>query len=190
MAKHQGVTYSEINLTRLRKDKPMLLTIAVAVGILVISNTAYAQLAPQHASDLVTLRQSQTGEHCVDRTSGVDEGFKMTNRVTPTGYIVPFVIPPGQVLVITDYQWGPSNVGPNVFEPVSLLLQGGGDPVTVSASGNNSPGANGTSANGLAGSSASVMGWVAVGPATSICVSGSAEPNPFAIVHGFLAPNQ
>jgi hypothetical protein len=37
----------------------MLLTIAVAVGILVISNIAYAQLAPQRASDLVTLRACQ-----------------------------------------------------------------------------------------------------------------------------------
>jgi hypothetical protein len=170
--------------------RQMLLTIAVAVGILVISNTGYAQLAPQRASDLVTLRQSQTGQHCIDRTSGADEGFQMTNRVTSTGYIVPFVIPVGKVLVITDYQWGPSNVGPNAFEPVSLLLQGGGDPVTVSASGNNSPGANGNNANGLVGSSASVVGWVAVRPATAICISGSVQPNPFAIVHGFLAPDQ
>lgn len=42
----------------------MSLTIAVAVGILVISNIAYAQLAPQRASDLVTLRQSQNDERC------------------------------------------------------------------------------------------------------------------------------
>jgi hypothetical protein len=165
----------------------MLLTIAVAVGMLVISNIAYAQLAPQRASDLVTLRISQIGEQCID-SSGTVQGFKMTNQVTSTGYIVPFVIPAGQVLVITDYQWGPSFVGPNVFEPVSLLLQGGGDPTTVSAGGNNSPGAQG--GNGLAGSSASVVGWVAVRPATSICVSGGIQPNPFAIVHGFLAPDQ
>jgi hypothetical protein len=168
----------------------MLLTIAIAVGILVISKIAYAQLAPQHASDLVTLRQSQTGEHCINRTTKANEGFAMTNQVTSTGYIVPFVIPQGKVLVITDFQWGPTNVGPNAFEPVSLLLQGGGDPVTVSATGNNSPGANSTSANGLVGSNASVVGWVAVRPATSICISGSLQPNPFAIVHGFLAPDQ
>jgi hypothetical protein len=165
----------------------MLLTIAIAVGI---SNIAYAQLAPQHASDLVTLRQSQTGEHCINRTTKANEGFAMTNQVTSTGYIVPFVIPQGKVLVITDFQWGPTNVGPNAFEPVSLLLQGGGDPVTVSATGNNSPGANSTSANGLVGSNASVVGWVVVRPATSICISGSLQPNPFAIVHGFLAPDQ
>ena len=156
----------------------MLLTIAVAVGILVISNIAYAQLAPQRASDLVTLRISQTGEHCINRTTKANEGFQMTNQVTSTGYIVPFAIPNGKVLVITDYQWGPSNVGPNAFEPVSLLLQGGDDPETVS---------NG---NGLVGSSASVVGWVAVRPATSICISGSIQPNPFAIVHGFLAPDE
>jgi hypothetical protein len=166
----------------------MLLTIAVAVGILVISNIAYAQLAPQRASDLVTLRISQTGEHCINRTTGAIEGFQMTNQVTSTGYIVPFVIPNGKVLVITDYQWGPSNVGPNAFEPVSLLLQGGGNPENVSATGNNSPGA--ASGNGLVGSSASIVGWVAVRPATSICISGSVQPNPFAIVHGFLAPDE
>jgi|ERR1700730_1088679 hypothetical protein len=166
----------------------MLLTIAVAVGILVISNIAYAQLTPQRASDLVTLRISQTGEHCVNRTTGASEGFAMTNQVTSTGYIIPFVIPSGKVLVITDFQWGPTNVGPNAFEPVSLLLQGGGDPVTVSATGNNSPGA--ASGNGLVGSSASVAGWVAVKPATLICVSGSIQPNPFAVVHGFLAPDE
>jgi hypothetical protein len=168
----------------------MLLTIAVTVGIPVISNTAYAQLAPQRASDLVTLRQSESGEHCINRTTGVVEGFKMTNQVVSTGYILPFVIPNGKVLVITDWQWGPSFVGPNVFEPVSLLLQGGGDPVTVSASGSNSPGANSTSANGQVGSSASVVGWVAVRPATDICVNGGAQPNPFAIVHGFLATDE
>jgi hypothetical protein len=166
----------------------MFLTIVVAIGIFVIANTAFAQLAPQHASDLVTLRQSQTGEHCVDRSSGTVEGFKMTNQVTSTGYIVPFVIPKGKVLVITDYQWGPSRVGANTFEPVSLILQGGGNPTTVSASGNNSPGAQ--SGNGLVGSNASVAGWVAVRPATDICVNGGVQPNPFAIVHGFLAPDQ
>jgi hypothetical protein len=165
----------------------MLLTIAVAVGILVISNIAYAQLAPQHASDLVTLRQSQTGEHCVNRTTGASEGFAMTNRVLSNGAIIPFVIPSGQVLVITDFQWGPTNVGPNAFEPVSLLLQGGEEAMTVSATGNNSPGA--ASGNGLVGSSASIVGWVAVKPATLICVSGSIQPNPFAVVHGFLAPD-
>jgi hypothetical protein len=165
----------------------MLLTIAVAVGILVISNIAYAQLAPQHASDLVTLRQSQTGEHCVNRTTGASEGFAMTNRVLSNGAIIPFVIPSGQVLVITDFQWGPTNVGPNAFEPVSLLLQGGEEAMTVSATGNNSPGA--ASGNGLVGSSASIVGWVAVKPATLICVNGSIQPNPFAVVHGFLAPD-
>jgi hypothetical protein len=165
----------------------MLLAIAVAVGILVISNIAYAQLAPQHASDLVTLRQSQTGEHCVNRTTGASEGFAMTNRVLSNGAIIPFVIPSGQVLVITDFQWGPTNVGPNAFEPVSLLLQGGEEAMTVSATGNNSPGA--ASGNGLVGSSASIVGWVAVKPATLICVSGSIQPNPFAVVHGFLAPD-
>ena len=166
----------------------MLLAIGVAVGILGISNIAYAQLAPQHASDLVTLRQSQTGEHCVNRTTGASEGFAMTNRVLSNGAIIPFVIPSGQVLVITDFQWGPTNVGPNAFEPVSLLLQGGEEAMTVSATGNNSPGA--ASGNGLVGSSASIVGWVAVKPATLICVSGSIQPNPFAVVHGFLAPDQ
>jgi hypothetical protein len=166
----------------------MLLAIAVAVGILVISNIAYAQLAPQRASDLVTLRQSLTGEHCVNRTTGASEGFAMTNRVLSNGAIIPFVIPSGQVLVITDFQWGPTNVGPNAFEPVSLLLQGGEEAMTVSATGNNSPGA--ASGNGLVGSSASIVGWVAVKPATLICVNGSIQPNPFAVVHGFLAPDQ
>ena len=165
----------------------MLLAIAFAVGILGISNIAYAQLAPQHASDLVTLRQSQTDQHCVNRTTGASEGFAMTNQVTSTGYIIPFVIPSGKVLVITDFQWGPTNVGPNAFEPVSLLLQGGEEAMTVSATGNNSPGA--ASGNGLVGSSASIVGWVAVKPATLICVSGSIQPNPFAVVHGFLAPD-
>src|SRR5215469_3819660 len=168
----------------------MLLAIAIAVGILVISNIAYAQLAPQNASDLVTLRQSQTGVHCVNRATGADEGFAMTNRVLSNGAIIRFVIPSGQVLVITDFQWGPTNVGPNAFEPVSLLLQGGEEAMTVSATGNNSPGANSTSANGLVGSNASIVGWVAVNPATTICVSGSAQPNPFAVVHGFLAPDK
>src|SRR3984893_5537876 len=166
----------------------MLLAIAVGVGILVISNTAYAQLAPQHASDLVTLRISQTGEHCINRTTKANEGFAMTNQVTSTGYIIPFVIPSGKVLVITDFQWGPTNVGPNAFEPVSLLLQGGEEAMTVSATGNNSPGA--ASGNGLVGSSASIVGWVAVNPATLICVSGSIQPNPFAVVHGFLATDE
>ena len=166
----------------------MLLAIAVGVGILVISNIAYAQLAPQHASDLVTLRQSQIGEHCVNRTTGASEGFAMTNRVLSNGAIIPFVIASGQVLVITDFQWGPTNVGPNAFEPVSLLLQGGEEAMTVSATGNNSPGA--ASGNGLVGSSASIVGWVAVKPATLICVSGSIQPNPFAVVHGFLAPDE
>ena len=62
----------------------MLLTIAVAAGILVISTIAYARLAPQHASDLVTLRQSSTGEHCINRTTRANEGFQMTNQVTST----------------------------------------------------------------------------------------------------------
>lgn len=166
----------------------MLLAIAVAVGILVISNIAYAQLAPQHASDLVTLRQSQTGAHCVNRTTGASEGFAMTNRVLSNGAIIPFVIPSKQVLVITDFQWGPTNAGPNAFEPVSLLLQGGEEAMTVSATGNNSPGA--ASGNGLVGSNASIVGWVAVQPATMICVSGGIQPNPFAVVHGFLAPDE
>jgi len=166
----------------------MLLAIAIAVVMLVISNIAYAQLAPQNASDLVTLRQSQTGEHCVNRTTGASEGFAMTNRVLSNGAIIPFVIPSGQVLVITDFQWGPTNVGPNAFEPVSLLLQGGEEAMTVSATGNNSPGA--ASGNGLVGSNASIVGWVAVEPATLICVSGSIQPNPFAVVHGFLAPDK
>ena len=166
------------------------LLFALAVSPLVAMHTAHAQLAPQHASDLVTLRQSTTGEHCVNRTTGASEGFAMTNRVLSNGAIIPFAIPSGQVLVITDFQWGPTNVGPNAFEPVSLLLQGGEEAMTVSATGNNSPGANSTSANGLVGSNASVVGWVAVKPATSICVNGSIQPNPFAVVHGFLAPDQ
>jgi hypothetical protein len=166
------------------------LLFALAVSPLVVSHTAHAQLAPQHASDLVTLRQSTTGEHCVSRTTGASEGFAMTNRVLSNGAIIPFAIPSGQVLVITDFQWGPTNVGPNAFEPVSLLLQGGEEPMIVSATGNNSPGANSTSANGLVGSNASIVGWVAVKPATSICVNGSIQPNPFAVVHGFLALDQ
>jgi hypothetical protein len=101
------------------------LLLALAVSPLVVSHTAHAQLAPQHASDLVTLRQSTNDERCINRTTGATAGFQMTNQVTSTGYIIPFSIPAGKVLVITDFQWGPAYVGPNAFEPVSLLLQGG-----------------------------------------------------------------
>jgi hypothetical protein len=159
--------------------------IAIAVSVLALSNTAHAQLAPQNPSDLVTLKISNMGEHC----SG-NQGFKMNRRVFSDGSTDTFSIPDGQVLVITDFQWGPTFVGANNFESVALTIETVFYGQTaVGVGGNNSPGAAG-GANGLAGSGASIQNLVAVKPGVSICVNGGIQPNPFAIVHGFLAIDQ
>jgi hypothetical protein len=164
--------------------RQMLLTIALAVSMLVVSNTAHAQLAPQRASDLVTLNINPA-ERCDD-----GEGFRMNIRVLSNGFTEPFSIPAGQVFVITDWQWFSSAIiGANAFEGVALVIetvQSGKH--TVGVAGNNTPGAAGA-ANGVTGSSASIVNLVAVKPVAHICVVGTANPNPFAIVHGFLAPD-
>jgi hypothetical protein len=165
--------------------RQMLLTIALAVSMLVVSNTAHAQLAPQRASDLVTLNINPA-ERCDD---GV--GFRVNIRILADGFTERFSIPAGQVFVITDWQWFTSSViGTNAFEPVALVIetvQSGKQ--TVGIAGNSTPGAQGI-ANGITGSSASIVNMVAVKPVAHICVVGTASPNPFAVVHGFLAPNQ
>src|SRR4030095_58053 len=90
--------------------RQMLLTIALAVSMLVVSNTAHAQLAPQRASDLVTLNINPA-ERCDD-----GEGFRMNIRVLSNGFTEPFSIPAGQVFVITDWQWFSSAIiGANAF---------------------------------------------------------------------------
>jgi hypothetical protein len=165
--------------------RQMLLTIALAVSMLVVSNTAHAQLVPQRASDLVTLN-TNTSQRCDD-----GQGFRMNIRVLSDGFAELFSIPQGQVFVITDWQWFSSAViGTNAFEGVALVIetvQSGKH--TVGIAGNNTPGAQGV-ANGVTGSSASIVNMVAVKPVAHICVVGTANPNPFAVVHGFLAPDQ
>lgn len=165
--------------------RQMVLTIALAVSMLVVSNTAHAQLAPQRASDLVTLNINPS-ERCDD-----GQGFRMNIRILSDGFTEPFSIPQGQVFVITDWQWFSSAViGPNAFEGVALTIetvQSGKR--TVGVAGNTTPGAQGI-ANGVTGSSASIVNLVAVKPVAHICVVGATNPNPFAVVHGFLAPDQ
>ena len=162
--------------------RQMLLTTALAVSILVVSNTAHAQLAPQRASDLVTLNINP-----LERCEG-GEGFRMNIRVLSSGFTEPFSIPSGKVFVITDWQWFSSSIiGANAFEGVALVIetvQSGKH--TVGVAGNNTPGA---AANGVTGSSASIVNLVAVKPVAHICVVGTVNPSPFAIVHGFLAPD-
>ncbi len=162
-----------------------LLTLALAVSMFVVSHTAQAQLAPQRASDLVTLNINPA-ERCLD-----GQGFRVNIRVLSTGFTEPFSIPGGQVFVITDWQWFSSAViGSNAFEGVALTIETvqGGKRV-VGIAGNATPGAQGI-ASGVTGSNASIMNLVAVKPVAHICVVGTANANPFAVVHGFLAPDQ
>jgi hypothetical protein len=94
------------------------------------------------------------------------------------------------VLVITDWQWFSSFfIGANAFEGVTLTLETvffGKQ--TVALAGNNTPGANGV-ANGVTGSSASIVSPVVVKPPAHICVEGDFSSRPFVVVHGFFAPD-
>ena len=160
-----------------------LLTIAVAVSTLVVSNTAHAtELAPRHASDLVTL-------FAIGGPACPFGGLRMSMRVRSDGLTEPFSIPAEQVLVITDWQWGPVVRGVNAWESATLSLQTGGTNSLVGVSGGNTGGAAGV-ADGRTGSGPSIEGLVAVKPGVFICVGSQSGTLPFAVVHGFLAKDK
>jgi len=166
----------------------MLVPIAVllAVSMLVVPNGVSAAVVPEKPSDLVTLEPQG---FC---PMG---GFDMTLRVLPNGTDAPFSIPPGRVLVITDWQWGNSPTGrSNSWENAALSLQTDNPPrsITVGVAGNATPGAQGTAPfNEATSNNASIVGMVVVKPGVHICVEAQTRRAPqSAVVHGFLATDE
>ena len=159
--------------------------VLIALSIIIIFNgVSVADVVPEKPSDLVTL---------IPQGFCPSGGFDMTIRVLSDASEVPFSIPPGRVLVITDWQWGRIYTGgTNSWEIASLTLQTDTAIVTVGVSGNSSPGEPGTNPfNQDTSGNTSIMGMVVVKPGVHVCVSTESRGFPnAAVVHGFLATDQ
>src|SRR3954463_114733 len=109
---------------------------AVAFGALFMTNSSYAQVQPNAPSDLVTLVSDAT--LCPSGNAN-----RLGLRIFRDGSAAPFSIPPGLVLIITDWQWGPVfTTEANHWEIAELTLETPqGSIGTVAVSGNASPGA-------------------------------------------------
>jgi hypothetical protein len=162
------------------------ITTAAGLSMLVVPNGVSAAVVPDKPSDLVTLEPEG---FC---PMG---GFDMTLRVLPNATDVPFSIPQGRVLVITDWQWGNSPTGrSNSWENAALSLQTANPPraITVGVAGNSTPGAQGTAPfDQETSNNASIVGMVVVKPGVHICVEAETRGAPqSAVVHGFLATDE
>ena len=166
------------------------IVVVLAVSMLIVSNGVSAAVVPEKPSDLVTL---QAQGFCPEG------GFDMKLRVLPDGSDQPFSIPPGRVLVITDWQWG--NTVPlvsNFWQSAALTLQTDNPrrSIAVGVAGNATPEAQGTPPfNQSTSNNASIVGMVVVKPGVHVCVSvfkqNGEQGNPHAaVVHGFLARDE
>ena len=163
----------------------MLVPIAVALAVsmlVVLNGVSVAQVVPAQPSDLVTLIPS--GASCPFG------GARMSLRILSDGSAVQgFSPPPGSVLVITDWQWGPVVRGVNAWEGAGLTLQSNAiGSILVGLSGGNTGGAQG--GDGRTGSGPSIMNMIAVKPGIFICITMESQTGVPAVVHGFLAPDE
>lgn len=91
-------------------SKEMLaLSVVVLLGVWGLSEEAHArgvleQLAPSRPSDLVTIRSS--GAKC-----SPSPWLKLDTQINGDGTLSPFVIPAGQVLVVTSVDFRQGNTG-------------------------------------------------------------------------------
>jgi hypothetical protein len=170
----------------------ILVSIAMllAVSMLIVPNGVSAAVVPEKPSDLVTL---QAQGFCPEG------GFDMKLQVLPNGTDVPFSIPPGRVLVITDWQWGNIvTLESNFWQSAALTLQTDNPrrSIAVGVAGNATPGAQGTPPfNQSTSNNASIVGMVVVEPGVHVCVSvfrqnGTQGFPQAAVVHGFLARDE
>jgi hypothetical protein len=158
--------------------------------MLIVPNGVSAAVVPEKPSDLVTL---QAQGFCPEG------GFDMKLQVLPNGTDVPFSIPPGRVLVITDWQWGNIvTLESNFWQSAALTLQTDNPrrSIAVGVAGNATPGAQGTPPfNQSTSNNASIVGMVVVEPGVHVCVSvlkqnGEQGFPQAAVVHGFLARDE
>jgi hypothetical protein len=159
---------------------------AAAVGTLLAPDIGHAAVEPDAPSQLVTL---------VSDATLCPSGFsnRLGLRVFPDGSAVPFSIPAGFVLVITDWQWGPVFIEEaNHWENAELSLETPqGLTALVAVSGNTTPGAQSNSINNqFTGSNASVQDRIAVKPGVTICIASSSDIRARGVVHGFLTPDR
>jgi hypothetical protein len=142
--------------------------------LLAATASAGGPLAPTRASKVVTLA---TTSAC-----GV-VGAQVDTRVLPDSTTEPFVIPSGQVLVLTGIEWS-FNVDPGEGGLIDVLLDvpGPGGLNTVFQAAAPAPG------NGI-GRGSAAMPNVVVRPGVQICVHA-----PFGshdeVLHGFLAKDK
>jgi hypothetical protein len=138
-------------------------------------------LGPKHPSDLLTLTTSFT-------TCGSDPvGLRLDEKQNPDGTTEAFAIPPGQVLVVTGFDWTQGSTGAaNKAETIFLHSETATGvilPLVVSH--------DDGSGDGRAGASVAVTGVVFKSGQT-LCYSANTGHigSALALVHGFLAKDK
>jgi len=153
-------------------------TLILILGLVVISEAA--GLAPKKASNLVTL--ATTGG-CLLPQLAVASQF--TTRNLPDGSSVPFTIPNGQVLIVTDVDWtansGAGNL-PRTEQAILLLVTN----TSITGLGENVA----TGITQAVGGSFHFTNGVVVAPNTSLCIGLTSNNTVAAFLQGYLASDK
>ncbi len=155
-----------------------VLSLIVFVCALRPADALTAPLAPVKASDVLTLTNSSP-------TSCGGGGAATIDQVANSdGTIVPFVIPPKKVLVVTGVEWDATGAEGTQF--VFLLVRIGGSTANTVFR-DSAVAGSGQHASGNA-----VIPAAVVKSGTQLCaaISGSPSTAPALVVHGFLAPDK
>jgi hypothetical protein len=152
------------------------LVVALLLSPTFVARSGAAALAPKRASDLRTVTASK--QHGCPSLFG----FAVDTVQNPDGTTAPFVVPPGNVFIITSWEWIACASTPDGHSLAVRLSADNGsltDPFLSIGTGT----ASSTSSTNCSGGSVQTPPGVAVKSGTTLCI---VDPNATIVVHGFI----
>ena len=157
-------------------SRVVALVVALLLSPAFLARSGASDLAPKRASDLRTL--VDLGRHpCPNLLLG----FALDTVQNPDGTTAPLIVPPGNVFIITSWEWIACASTPDGHPPiVSLFADNGLTQATLSFAAGTTVSTNSTNCSG---GTVQTPPGVAVKRGTTLCVS---DTNASIIVHGFV----
>jgi len=152
--------------------------VLAAIGVVAASDVRAGVVAPAKPSQLVTAVRSSIAPPCLI-------GVQVDQRVLPDGSLTPFVIPDGQVFIITAYEFSKNELLPDGEQVFGQL-------VVVSPSSVGFVSRISAIMKGLnAFASKEVPSGIVVSSQAKLCLDSSGDINQAnVIVHGFFAKDR
>jgi hypothetical protein len=158
-------------------SRVVALVVALLLSPAFIARSGAADLAPKRASDLRTV-DDRARHPCPNLLLG----FALDTVQNPDGTTAPLVVPPGNVFIITSWEWIACAKTPDGSPPIVALFADNGTTqanLTLGAGTTIS-----TSSTNCSGGAVQTPPGVAVKRGTTLCIS---DPTASIVVHGFIA---